>query len=75
MNAAKKLNNTQLEILKIFSVDLSNEQLGEIKTLLVKYFAEKVTTEMDVLFEKNNWGEEQIDKWSKEHMRTKYKDK
>jgi len=71
MNAAKKLNNTQLEILKMFSIDLSNEQLGEIKTLLVKYFAEKVTTEMDVLFEKNNWGEEQIDKWSKEHMRTK----
>jgi len=74
MNAAKKLNNTQLEILKMFSIDLSNEQLGEIKTLLVKYFAEKVTTEMDALFENNNWGEEQIDKWSKEHMRTKYKD-
>ena len=75
MNAARKLSNIQLELLKVFSVDLSDEQLQEIKDLLVKYFANKVSSEMDKLFKENNWGEEQIDKWSKEHMRTKYKNK
>lgn len=75
MSAARKLSNIQLELLKVFSVDLSDDQLREIKDLLVKYFADKVTGEMDKLFEENNWGEDQIDKWSNEHMRTKYEDK
>ena len=74
MSAARKLSNIQLELLKVFSVDLSESQLKEIKDLLVKYFADKVTDEMDKLFEENNWGDEKIEEWSKEHMRTKYKD-
>lgn len=74
MNSARKLSNIQLELLKVFSFDLSEEQLKEIKDLLSKYFADKITNQMDKLFEENNWGDEQIEKWSKEHMRTKYKD-
>ncbi|MFZ1751777.1 MAG: hypothetical protein WAU01_16375 [Saprospiraceae bacterium] len=75
MNQARKLSNIQLELLKVFSFDLSEEQLAEIKDLLSKYFANKVTTHMDKLFEENNWGDEKIDEWSKEHMRTKYNGK
>ena len=75
MQAAKKLSNLQLELLKVFSFDISDEQVKEIKSLLVAYFAEKVTAEMDALFEANDWGEEKIEEWSKEHMRTKYEDK
>lgn len=75
MEAAKKLSNLQLELLKVFSFDISDEQVKEIKALLVAYFAEKVTSEMDALFEENDWGEEKIEEWSKEHMRTKYEDK
>ena len=75
MSAARKLSNIQLELLKVFSVDLSEEQLKEIKDLLVKYFSDKVTSEMDKLFEDKNLGEEQIEKWANEHMRTKYEDK
>jgi hypothetical protein len=72
MSAARKLSNIQLELLKVFSVDLSEEQLKEIKDLLVKYFADKVTSEMDNFFEEKNWGVDQIEKWANEHMRTKY---
>lgn len=75
MDAAKKLSNLQLELLKVFSFELSDEQIREIKSLLSAYFAEKVTSEMDELFKTNNWGEEKIAEWSKEHMRTKYDDK
>jgi len=71
MSAAKKLSNMQLELLKVFSIDLSEEQLMEIKTLLTNYFANKVTTEIDALFEENQWGKEKIEEWNKEHMRTK----
>lgn len=73
MEAAKKLSNLQIELLKVFSFDISEEQLKEIKALLVAYFANKVTSEMDALFEANEWGEEKIEEWSKEHMRLKYK--
>lgn len=74
MSVARGLSNIQLELLKVFSVDLSEEQLREIKVLLTDYFAKKVTSEMDRLFEEKGWGEEKIEEWSKEHMRTKYKD-
>jgi len=74
MEAAKNLSNLQLELLRVFNFELSEEQLKEIRALLADYFANKVTSEMDALFEENEWGEEKIEEWSKEHMRTKYED-
>lgn len=72
MQGTHKLSNLQLELLKIYSFDIKDEQLKEIKSLLANYFANKVTSDIDQLFEKNGWGEEKIEEWSKEHMRTKY---
>jgi hypothetical protein len=72
MESTKKLTNLQLELLKIFRFDLSDKQLKEIKSILVAYFAEKVTKDIDKLFEEQDWGEEKIEEWSKEHLRTKY---
>ena len=74
MEATRKLSNLQLELLRVFSFELSEEQLMEIRELLADYFANKVSAEMDALFEENQWGEEKIEEWSKEHMRTKYED-
>jgi len=74
MEVTKQLSNLQLELLRVFNFELSEEQLKEIRALLADYFAEKVTSEMDTLFEVNDWGEEKIEEWSKDHMRTKYED-
>lgn len=73
METTKKLTNLQLELLKIFKFDISNDQIKEIRALLASYFAQKVDSEMDSLFESNKWGAEKIEEWSREHMRTKYK--
>ena len=73
MGAARKLSNMQLELLKVFSMDLSEEQLHEIKDLLTNYFANNVSDTMDKLFEDNNWGKDKIEEWNNEHMRTNYK--
>ncbi len=54
MEASGKLTNLQLELLKVFSVKLNDEQLKEIKSILSNYFAEKASDEMDGLWEKNN---------------------
>ena len=72
MESIKKLSNLQLEILQLFQFDLTDEQLTEIKVMLAQYFADKLSNEMDALFDENSWGEEKIDEWGKEHMRTKY---
>ncbi|MEL7426659.1 MAG: hypothetical protein AAFN81_26940 [Bacteroidota bacterium] len=61
----KPLTNLQLELIKLFSLDLSEEQLMEVKQMLSKYFAEKASDEMDKLWEKNGWDNETMDSWLK----------
>ena len=73
MQATNRLSNLQLELLKIYSFNISEDQLLEIKSLLSKYFANKITKDVDSLFEEKGWGLEKIEEWSKEHRRTKYK--
>lgn len=63
------LNNTQLEILKMFRYDLPQEQWDEIREMIAKYFADKVTKEVDALWDEKGWSEETMQDWAKEHMR------
>jgi hypothetical protein len=73
MPSQAKLTNLQHELLRVFKYDLKEDQLVEIKNLLADYFSNKLSHEMDELWKKNNWNEETINQWSKEHMRTPYK--
>lgn len=59
----------QLELLKMFSFNLSKPQLLEIKSMLAAYFAEKITQDIDQLFKENGWGQEKMEEWASEHMR------
>ena len=69
---AQKLTNMQLELLKIFSYQLNNQQLNDIKELLANYFAKQATLEMDKLWEENNWDDDTMTEWANEHLRTPY---
>ena len=65
------LTNLQLELLKLYANQLSEEQLLEIKMLLGKYFAQKATEAME-----KNWKEQQLTpddmkRWANEHNRVK----
>jgi len=68
----QKLTNLQLELLKVFSYQLNQQQLHDIKSLLAHYFAEQATKEMDNLWEENNWDNETMIDWTNEHLRTPY---
>lgn len=61
----KPLTNLQLELLKLFSLDLSDEDLLEIRRLLAKYFAEKASDEMDRLWDEKGWTDETMEEWLK----------
>lgn len=63
------LNETQLEILKLFSHEQSEEDLQEIKSLLVTYLSEKVVREADKAYEERNYTQAVFNKWKKEHFR------
>ena len=49
--------------------------MGTIRGLLIDYFANKVTDEMDALFAANGWGPEKIEEWSQAHLRTTEEEK
>ena len=65
------LSNMQKELLKLYSTNIPDEELHEIKLLLANYFAAKATNEVDKLWEENNWNEETMNKWANEHNRSK----
>ena len=67
---SKKLSTLQIELLKLFSYNLSDGQLLEIKTLLANYFAQKATDRMDELWAEKGWTAKTMKSWGNEHMRT-----
>jgi hypothetical protein len=69
---SQKLTNLQLELVKLFSYKVAENEVLEIKQLLSNYFADKATEEMDRLWDENNWSEETMKDWSNEHLRVAY---
>lgn len=63
------LNNTQLEILNLFSANQSEEDLKEIKSLLVAYLSDKVVREADKAADVKNYTQETFEKWKLGHFR------
>ena len=53
----------QLELLKLFRLDLPEEDLIEIQRLLARYFADKASDEMDRLWDEKGWSDETMDEW------------
>ena len=66
---SNSLNDTQLEILKLFSHEQSEEDLQEIKSLLIAYLSDKVVREADKAFDEKNYTHAILDKWKREHFR------
>ena len=71
-NINTPLNSTQLEILKLFSRELEEKDLLEIKRLIVRYLAEKATKLADDVWEKKGWSNEDMDNLLNTHDRTPY---
>ncbi len=65
------LNDTQLEILKLFKGNQSEEELQEIKSLLIAYLADKVTREANMSFFHKGYELGIFEKWKQDHFRKK----
>lgn len=69
MEASPALSNIQKELLKLYSNNIKDEQLFEIKLLLGKYFAQKATEAMDEVWEEQKLNKQDMIEWSHEHNR------
>lgn len=63
------LNNAQLEILNMFSNNQSEQDLEELRSLLIAYLAHKATREADKFFDENGYTTDVFEKWKNEHFR------
>ncbi len=69
------LNPHQLEILKLFSRDMEDNDLIEIKRLIVRYLANKVTRMADEVWEEKGWTNDDMQRLLHTHKRTPYNPK
>lgn len=67
------LNKTQLDILKLFSRELEEKELVEIKKMIVEFLSKKVTTLADEVWVEKNWSDEQMENFLISEERTPYK--
>lgn len=63
----KSTSNLQAELLKLYSNDLGETELFEIKLMFGKYFAKKATDAMDEVREQQNLTEQDMIDWTNEH--------
>lgn len=66
------LSNLQLELLKVFSHNLSEKEIKEVRELLLDYFSKRAISEADHVWEKENWDEEKIQSILNDSERTTY---
>ena len=64
-----KFTNLQLELLKLYSMNLTDEELMEIKSLLAKYFMKKAIAGANQVWDEKGYSNELMDEWLKTKMR------
>jgi hypothetical protein len=58
-----KLTNLQLEVLKLFGRNVSDNELLDIKRLIGQYFAEKASDRADRIAEEKGYTNETFENW------------
>lgn len=68
--APDRLSNLQLELLKLYSYNVSDEEVRDIKKMLADYFSKKIDEDMNQLWEDKAWDTQTIEAWKNEHLRS-----
>lgn len=69
---ATKLNPVQLHLLQLFSHELSQHELADIKTMLADYFVSRADAEMMRLQQQQPTTQADLDALLHTHLRTPY---
>ena len=55
-----------MEILELYSTNLNQNELNELKTMLAKFYAAKAVQEADRLWDERNLGDRDMERWLNE---------
>jgi len=61
--APQALSPLQTELLKLYAVGITNDQLLDVKRLLGRYFAESAMNSMDTFWDEQGLTDADMDKW------------
>ncbi len=61
--------NVQRELLSVFSHELSESDIVELRKTLTKFFAEKLIRHADATWEKEHWTDETVEQMLQTKMR------
>ena len=67
------INPAQYELLNVLSCINKDEDLAELKTVIVQFLNSRLQKEIDRLWDDGTLTEEKVMAWGDEHMRTPYK--
>lgn len=73
MEQVTELNRAQLGILRLLSRMNTMDKVEELRQVISNFYAQKVTDEMDRLWDSGEWGAAQNAAVLEEHLRTPYK--
>lgn len=69
ISVKQPLSNVQLELLKSFTHQLTDDELIELKRVLAHFFANRLMNEADKAWDENNWTEDDMIKMLNQKMR------
>jgi len=61
-NLKYPLNNAQIELMRLFSTDLSDKELLELKKLLSVFYAKKTIKEADAIWDKKGLSDSDMER-------------
>jgi hypothetical protein len=61
--ATHKFSNVQLELLRLYSSNIPDDVLLEMRDVLSRFFAEKASNEMDKLWDEREWSDDTMREW------------
>lgn len=62
-------NNAQLELLKVFSHNLPENELLALKKIIANFFAEKLIQQVDKKWDEMNWSDQDMDQLLSQKLR------
>lgn len=63
-----KFTCSQLDILKFFSTNPTDEEVDNIRQFFIEYYAEKALDEVEVAIAEKGYSQSDVESWSKEHQ-------
>jgi hypothetical protein len=66
MMRSQPLSNLQLELLKLYSTNLSQDDIIELRRILARYFAQKAIRQADKIWDEKGLSDEDMKNWLNE---------